>query len=107
LGFGAGVATALATAGVLAAGAPAQAATISSLHCESGGATLLCDVYYTSTGATQIRWWVNNVAQPAFDDRGTILKGCVVGRTYSVKVKVTDGSTDTRTRSVLCRAIWQ
>jgi hypothetical protein len=106
VGLGAG-AVALATAGVLAVGAPAEAASITALRCESGDNKIRCDVYYTGVSPIRIQWSLNSAAQPGYNDRSTILFDCTYLTWYRVKVVVTDAAgSASRAVAVRCERVW-
>ncbi|WP_141725188.1 hypothetical protein [Micromonospora pallida] len=104
---------ALAAAVVLGIGAslastvPAAAAPTVGLHCESETAVLSCDVRYADAERpVTIRWSVDNMQRPAWDDLTSVAQRCTVGQTYAVRVVVADptGRTEAGQRVTCQRA---
>jgi hypothetical protein len=78
---------------------------LTSLTCESLDETYTCDVAYTGgTAPVAIRWTVGGNAMPAYNDVTPVTGTCVVGRTVTARVVLTDatGASVQRTDSTTC-----
>jgi hypothetical protein len=62
---------------------------ITSLACPSSNQRYSCDVTHTATAPTTIRWFINFMLEPAFDDRNG---SCVAGSPIGIEVRITDPS---------------
>jgi hypothetical protein len=112
-----GAAIGVATAIAVVVPASAQAATITALRCESGGARYLCEVTVVgpSYAPALIRWTVNGVPVPAYNNQVVVSGPCQVGRRVAITVWAGDPlheqgepyEDDNESTSVLCRQMWQ
>jgi streptogrisin C len=81
-----------------------QAPWISNTICEYGGnGKYLCSVFYVSPSAVQIRWIVNSVARPAWNNLAHVSGTCGIGSVVGVNATVTNGNgSATASDSFLC-----
>jgi hypothetical protein len=95
------VAAVLTVAAVLPA-APAQAAVITDLDCESRLARFHCVAEFEYSGLVTFKWYVDGRYQPLFPE--WFMQGqCPGGTSRTVKlVMIDDDGTATRSRSVRC-----
>ena len=78
---------------------------ITFFDCDTGAGLIFCSVQYTGgTPPISIRWVVDGVAKPQFNDSSRLRIGCQVGRSFSVGVVVLDsiGRSATDAAGCLC-----
>ncbi|GHJ49522.1 hypothetical protein Cs7R123_68640 [Catellatospora sp. TT07R-123] len=100
--LGAGVALA-AFGATLFGAAPALAAT-HTVGCESGYSNIACDLY--GPAADSVKWSMNGVYIPSWDNKLSVSTACTVGQRYSFKATVTTGGVvETPVYNVVCRRV--
>ncbi|MBV1851630.1 hypothetical protein [Catellatospora tritici] len=98
----AGVALAAFGAALVGA-APAQAAT-HVVGCESGYGNIACELY--GPPADSVRWSLNGVYIPSWDNKTSVSTACTIGQRYTFKATVTTGSVvESPVYNAVCRRI--
>jgi hypothetical protein len=86
-----------------------QAPAIISMLCEYGGnAAFVCSVFSVSPSPVQIRWIVNGVARPAWNDDAHVSGTCSIGSVVGVNATVTNAyGSATASHSIRCEGVPQ
>ncbi|MDI1461995.1 hypothetical protein QEZ54_13555 [Catellatospora sp. KI3] len=100
--LGAGVALAALGATLLGA-APAMAAT-HVVGCEPGYSTIACEL--SGPKADSIKWSMNGVYIPSWDNKVSVFTACTPGQRYSFKATVTTGGVvEAPVYNAVCRRV--